>query len=174
VSNGYETGAALSVNSQIGKVMFNSNFRYSFNHIDKYLNQINATNQRSWNWNSFIMAPLPLDLKFISVFQFSGPVLDGQTETKMSPFYIFGLIKQFKNNSTLALLSFNPFAKNFFDSKATLQNSTIYQRTETYMKTQVAFAVSYSYNFKIGKSVEKQKHSVEQQIEEGGIKIPSF
>jgi len=174
VSNGYETGAALSVNSQIGKVMFNSNFRYSLNHIDKYLEQINATNQRSWNWNSFVMAPLPLDLKFISFFQLSGPVLDGQTETKMSPFYIVGLVKQFKNNSSLTLLSFNPFAKNFFDSKATLQNSTIYQRTETYMKTQVAFAVAYSYNFKIGKSIEKQKHSVEQQIEEGGIKIPSF
>jgi len=42
------------------------------------------------------------------------------------------------------------------------------------MKTQVAFAVAYSYNFKIGKSIEKQKHSVEQQIEEGGFKIPSF
>ncbi len=174
VSNGYETGAALSVSSQIGKVMFNSNFRYSFNHIDKYMNQIDATNQRSWNWNSFMMCPLPLDLKFISVFQFSGPVLDGQTETKMSPFYIFGLIKQFKNNSSLTLLSFNPFASKFFDSKATMQNSSVYQRTETYMKTQVAFAVAYSYNFKIGKSIEKQKRNVEQQIEEGGFKIPSF
>nr|MBP6663126.1 TonB-dependent receptor [Paludibacter sp.] len=174
VSNGYETGAALSVSSQIGKVMFNSNFRYSFNHIDKYMNQIDATNQRSWNWNSFMMCPLPLDLKFISVFQFSGPVLDGQTETKMSPFYIFGLIKQFKNNSSLTLLSFNPFAKNFFDSKATMQNSNVYQRTETYMKTQVAFAVAYSYNFKIGKSIEKQKRNIEQQIEEGGFKIPTF
>ncbi len=174
ISNGYETGAALSVNSQIGKVMFNSNFRYSFNHINKYFDQINETNQRSWNWNSFLMSPLPLDLKFISMFQLSGPVLDGQIETKMSPFYIVGLIKQFKNNSSLTLLSFNPFASKFFDSKATLRGGSIYQRTETYMKTQVAFAVAYSYNFKIGKSVEKQKRSVEQQIEEGGFKLPSF
>ena len=113
-------------------------------------------------------------MKFISFFQLSGPVLDGQTETKMSPFYLLGLVKQFKNNSSLTLLSFNPFAKNFFDSKATLRSNSIYQRTETYMKTQVAFAVAYSYNFKIGKSIEKQKRNVEQQIEEGGFKIPSF
>ena len=174
VSNGNETGAALSVNSQIGKVMFNTNFRYSFNHINSYLDQITATNQRSWNWNSFVMAPLPLDLKFISFFQLSGPVLDGQTETKMSPFYIVGLVKQFKNNSSLTLLSFNPFARNFFDSKATLRNNTIYQVTDTYMKSQVAFAVAYSYNFKIGKTIDKQKHNVEQQIEEGGLKLPTF
>jgi hypothetical protein len=174
ISNGYETGAGLSVNSQIGKVMFNSNFRYSFNHIDKYLDQINPTNQRSWNWNSFVMSPLPLDFKFISMLQLSGPVLDGQTETKMSPFYIFGIIKQFKNNSTLTLLSFNPFASKFFDSTTTLRNNSIYQQTETYLKTQTAFAIAYSYNFKIGKSIEKQKHNVEQQIEENGFKLPSF
>lgn len=173
VSNGNETGAALSVNSQIGKVMFNSNFRYSFNHINSYLDQITATNQRSWNWNSFVMAPLPLDLKFISFFQLSGPVLDGQTETKMSPFYIVGLVKQFKNNSSLTLLSFNPFARNFFDSKATLRNSTIYQLTDTYMKSQVAFAVAYSYNFKIGKTIDKQKHNVDQPAEDNNnFKLP--
>jgi hypothetical protein len=174
VSNGYEAGGGLSVNSQIGKVMFNSNFRYSFNHIDSYQNQITATNLRSWNWNSFLMSPLPLDLKFISMLQLSGPVLDGQTETKMSPFYILGLIKQFKNNSTLTVIAFNPFATKFFDSTATLQNNSVYQRTETYMKMQTAFAVAYSYNFKIGKSVDKQKHNVEQQVEEGGFKLPNF
>lgn len=174
VSNGYEAGGALSVNSQIGKVMFNSNFRYSLNHINSYLDQITATNQRSWNWNSFMMAPLPLDLKFISMFQISGPVLDGQTETKMSPFYLLGLIKQFKNNSSLTLLSFNPFSSKFFNSKATVQNNSFYQQTDTYMKAQVAFAVAYSYNFKIGKSIEKQKRNVEQSIEEGGFKLPNF
>ena len=174
VSNGYEAGGALSLNSQIGKVMFNSNFRYSFNHINSYLDQITATNQRSWNWNSFVMAPLPLDLKVISMFQVSGPVLDGQTETKMSPFYLVGLIKQFKNNSSLTLLSFNPFSSKFYNSKATVQNSSLYQRTDTYMKAQVAFAVAYSYNFKIGKNIEKQKRNVEQQLEEGGFKLPNF
>jgi len=121
-----------------------------------------------------MMAPLPLDLKVISMFQLSGPVLDGQTETKMSPFYLFGLIKQFKNNSSLTLLSFNPFSSKFYDSKATVQNSSLYQQSDTYMKAQVAFAVAYSYNFKIGKSIEKQKRNVEQQLEEGGFKLPNF
>jgi hypothetical protein len=42
------------------------------------------------------------------------------------------------------------------------------------MKMQTAFVVAYSYNFKIGKSVDKQKHNVEQQIEENGFKLPNF
>ena len=174
VSNGYEAGAGLSVNSQIGKVMFNSNFRYSFNHIDKYLEQITATNQRSWSWNSFVMCPLPLNFKFITMLQLSGPVLDGQTKTEMSPFYLAGVIKQFKNNSTLTLLSFNPFASKLFDSSSTLQNSSVYQRTEMYMNTKAAFVVMYSYNFKVGKTVDKQKRSIEQQMDDSLIKIPSF
>jgi len=172
ISNGYEAGSALSVNSQIGKVMFNSNLRYSTNHIDKYQNQIDATNQQTWNWNSFMMFPLPWDLKFIGMFNLSGPVLDGQTETQQSPFYLAGLVKQFKNNSTLTVISFNPFATKFFDSKATLRNNSIYQQTDTYMKTTAAFVLVYSYNFKIGKSVDKQKHNVDQPVEDNGFKLP--
>jgi len=172
ISNGYEAGSALSVNSQIGKVMFNSNFRYSTNHIDKYLNQIDATNQQTWSWNSFMMFPLPWDLKFIGMFNLSGPVLDGQTETQQSPFYLAGLVKQFKNNSTLTVISFNPFATKFFDSKATLRNNSIYQQTDTYMKTTAAFVLVYSYNFKIGKTVDKQKHNVDQPVEENAFKLP--
>jgi hypothetical protein len=172
VSNGSEAGAGLSVNSQIGSVLFNSNFRYSFNHIDRYLNQIDPTNQQTWNWNSFMMFPLPLDLKFISMFNISGPVLDGQTETLNSPFYMVGLVKQFKNNSTLTVISFNPFAGKFFDSTATLRNNSVYQQTDTYMKTTAAFVLVYSYNFKVGKSIEKQKHNVDQPVEENVIKLP--
>ena len=172
VSNGYEAGSGLSVNSQIGKVLFNSNFRYSFNHINQYLNQIDATNQQTWNWNSFVMFPMPWDLKFIAMFNLNGPVLDGQTETLQSPFYLAGLVKQFKNNSTLTVISFNPFASKFFDSTSTLRNNLIYQRTDTYMKTTAAIVLMYSYNFKVGKSVDKQKHNVEQQVEENGFKLP--
>jgi len=58
ISNGYETGLGLSVNSQIFMVMFNSNFRFSYNHIDKYLDQIEAINKSSWNWNSYAVCPL--------------------------------------------------------------------------------------------------------------------
>lgn len=172
ISNGYEAGSGLSVNSQIGKVLFNSNFRYSFNHIDRYQNQIDPTNQRSWNWNSFMMFPVPWDLKVISMFNLNGPVLDGQTVTKMSPFYFVGLVKQFKNNSSLNLIAFNPFASRFFDSTVTLNNNSVYQRTETYMKTTAAFVLMYSYNFKVGKSIEKQKRNVEQSVEDNGFKLP--
>lgn len=177
VSNGYEAGSGLSVNSQIGKVMFNSNFRYSFNHIDRYVDmnnitQIDSRNQRSWNWNSFMMFPLPWDLKVISMLNLNGPVLDGQTETRMSPFYFVGIIKQFKNNSTLNIIAFNPFASKFFNSTATLTNNSIYQQTNTYMKTTATFAFVYSYNFKVGKIVEKQKRNVEQPVEDNGFKLP--
>jgi hypothetical protein len=173
ISNGYEAGTGLSVNSQIGKVMFNSNFRYSFNHIDQYQSQIDPTNQRSWNWNSFMMFPVPWDLKVIGMFNLNGPVLDGQTVTQQSPFYLIGLIKQFKNNSTLNIIAFNPFASKFFNSTSTLRNNLIYQRTDTYMKTTAAFVVMYSYNFKVGKSIEKQKRNVEQQpAEDNGFKLP--
>jgi len=177
ISNGYEAGSGLSVNSQIGKIMFNSNVRYSFNHINRYtdvnnISQIDPTNQRSWNWNSFMMFPVPWDLKVISMLNLSGPVLDGQTETKMSPFYFIGLVKQFKNNSSLNIIAFNPFASKFFNSTSTLRTKTVYQRTETYMNTTAAFALMYSYNFKVGKSVEKQKHNVDQSLEENGFKLP--
>ena len=178
ISNGYEAGSGLSLNSQIGKVMLNSNFRYSFNHIDRYvdannISQIDPTNQRSWNWNSFMMFPLPWDLKVISMLNLNGPVLDGQTETRMSPFYFVGFVKQFKNNSTLNIIAINPFASKFFDSKVTLRNNLIYQRTETYMNTTAAIGIMYSYNFKIGKSIEKQKHNVDQQSDDNSnFKLP--
>jgi len=172
ISNGYEAGSGLSVNSQLGKVMFNSNFRYSFNHIDPYLNQILATNQQTWNWNSFVMFPLPWDMKFISMFNISGPVLNGQTETKTSPFYFIGLVKQFKNNSSFNIIAVNPFARKFSDNIVTLRNDLVYQRTESYLSMNTAFIVVYSYNFKIGKSIDKQKHNVEQQVEESGFKLP--
>jgi len=173
VSNGYEAGSGLSVNSQIGKLMFNSNFRYSFNHINQYQNQIQATNQRSWNWNSFMMFPIPWDLKVIGMLNLNGPVLDGQSVNQQSPFYLLGLVKQFKNNSSLNIIAFNPFATKFFDSKSTLRNNTFYQQTDTYMKTTAAFVLMYSYNFKVGKSIEKQKRNVEQQpAEDNGFKLP--
>ena len=118
------------------------------------------------------MAPLPWDLKLIAMLNISGPVLDGQTRTQMTPFYFVGLVKQFKNNSSLNIIAFNPFASRFFDSTSTLNTNLVYQRTDTYMKTQAAFAIMYSYNFKLGKSVDKEKHTVDQQMEENGFKLP--
>ena len=172
ISNGYEAGSGLSINSQIGKLLLNSNIRYSYNHIDRYKDQIDPTNQQGWNFNAFMMYPLPWDLKAISLIYLNGPVLDGQTVTRMSPFYFLGLVKQFKNNSTLNIIAFNPFASKFFDSTSTLRNNSIYQQTETYMNTTAAFALMYTYNFKVGKSVEKQKHNVETPTEDNGFKLP--
>jgi len=41
------------------------------------------------------------------------------------------------------------------------------------MKTTAAFVLVYSYNFKVGKSIEKQKRNVEQQpAEDNGFKLP--
>lgn len=173
ISNGYEAGGGLSVNSQIGKVLFNSDFRYSFNHIDRYLDQIDPTNQQSWRWNSFAMCPLPLNLQFLSLFYISGPVLDGQTETTSSAFYMVGISKQFKNNSTIRFFLFNPFASHFFDSKTTIRNKSIYQRQNYYMDMKYGFMLMYAYNFKVGKTIDKQKHNVEQQAEDSMLKIPT-
>jgi len=172
ISNGYEAGSGLSINSQIGKLLLNSNLRYTYNHVDRYSNQIDPTNQQGVNFNAFMMYPLPWDLKAISLIYLNGPVLDGQTVTKTSPFYFLGLVKQFKNNSTLNIIAFNPFARKFFDSTSIQRNNSIYQRTETYMNTTAAFALMYTYNFKVGKSVEKQKHDVDQPVEDNGFKLP--
>jgi hypothetical protein len=83
-----------------------------------------------------------------------------------------GFVKQFKNNSSLNIIAFNPFASKFFDNKVTLRNDLVYQQSESYLGMKAAFVLMYSYNFKIGKSVDKQKHNVEQQVEEGGFKLP--
>ena len=172
ISNGYETGSALSVNSQIGKVLFNSNFRYSFYHIDQYKDQINSTNRHGWNWNSFILFPLPHDFQIMSVMNFNGPVLDGQTETKSSPFYMMGAGKQFKGNHTMRLLVFNPFLGKFFENTSTIKNATVYQRSDYYMKSNFSFMLMYAYSFKVGKTIEKEKHNVEQQLQDNVIKMP--
>jgi len=172
ISNGYEAGGALSLNSQIGKVMLNSNFRYSYNHIDRYQNQIDPTNQQSWNWNSFVLFPLPKDFQFMAMTYISGPVLSGQTEIKSSGFFMCGIMKQIKTNHSLRLMAFNPFADKFFNSETTIRNDALYQRQNTYMKSQGSFMLMYVYSFKLGKTFDKAKHGVEQQVQDNLIKLP--
>ena len=172
ISNGYEAGCGLSVNSQIGKIMFNSNFRYSFNHIDQYLDQINAMNQHNWNWNSFVIFPLPKDFQFIAMAYLTGPILNGQTLTKSSGFYMGGINKQFKTNHSIRLFAFNPFSRKFFNSETTIRNSSFYQRQNSYMNSQGSFMLMYAYSFKLGKTIDKAKHSVEQQVQDNIMKLP--
>ena len=172
ISNGYEYGSVLAVSSQIGKVMFNSNFRYSFYHINSYLDQIDERSRHGWNWNSFAMCPLPANLQFMAMLNLNGPVLDGQTETKTSAMYLVGLGKQFKNNSVLRLMIYNPFAKNFVTSKSTIQNDYLYQTQSMYLKKDYGIMLLYVYSFKVGKTIERQKRSSEQQTQDNLMKLP--
>jgi hypothetical protein len=172
ISNGYNGGLGISVNAQITTLIFNSNFRYFRSHIDKYQDQIEAQDRNSWNWNSQIMCPLPLNLRFFSMLNLNGPTINGQETSKSSPFYLAGIVKQFKNNSSLTILAFNPFAENFFKSTVTLNNSSFYQRSQTFMNMKNAFLINYSYNFRLGKEVKAQKQETEQNIEENNIKLP--
>jgi outer membrane receptor protein involved in Fe transport len=171
ISNGYVAGGGLSLNAQIFMVMLNSNFRYSYNHIDSYQQQINAINKKTWNWNSNLVCPLPFNFRFFSMLNLNGPSVNGQEITKSSPFYIVGLIKQFKNNSSLNVLVFNPFAKKFFDNKTTLNSSSFYQSTESYMNVKNAIIINYTYSFKIGKDINLQKREAEQ-MEDNINKLP--
>ena len=172
ISNGYEYGSALAVSSQIGKVMFNSNIRYSFYHINSYLDQIDERSRHGWNWNSFAMCPLPANLQFMAMLNVNGPVLDGQTETKTSAMYLVGLGKQFKNNSVLRLMVYNPFAKNFVTSKATIKNDYLYQTQSMYLKKDYGIMLLYVYSFKVGKTIEREKRSSEQQTQDNLMKLP--
>jgi outer membrane receptor protein involved in Fe transport len=172
ISNGYETGIGIALNAQIAMVIFNSNFRYSYNHVDRYLTQIDQVDQQSWSWNSYAVSPLPLNLRLFTVLYMTGPTVNGQEVQKRSPFYLVGIVKQFKNNSSLNLMVFNPFAEKFFDNTTTINNQNLYQRSETYMHLKNAIMLSYSYNFKIGKAINLQKHNIEENNEENGNKLP--
>jgi hypothetical protein len=172
ISDGYETGIGLSVNSQIFMVMFNSNFRFSFNHIDKYKDQIEAVNKTSWNWNSYAVCPLPYNFRLFTVLNLNGPTINGQEESRMSPFYLVGLVKQFKNNMSLNLMMFNPFTDRLFDYKTKLNSNTFQQNSESYLHLRNAIMINLTYNFKIGKDINLQKRSVEQNIEDGMNRLP--
>jgi len=172
IANGYEYGGALSVNSQIGQILFNSNFRYSFYHVDKYLDQIDAMTRHGWNWNSFVMSPLPHNFQFMTMLYMTGPVLNGQTETKTSSIFLLGLGKQFKNNSVLRLIAYNPLTSNFYKSTTTINTGSLYQVQHNYMKKDYGFLLMYVYSFKVGKSIERQKRTVEQQSQDNMIKLP--
>jgi hypothetical protein len=172
ISNGYETGAGLSLNAQIAMIMVNSYFKYSYNHINSYLDQINATNKKGWSLNMYAMSPLPYKFNFFTVFNISSPYINGQEETKASPFILVGLMKQFKNNSSLRLMMFNPFGNKMFNNITTLRNNESYQRTESYMNVKNAIMLNYTYNFKIGKDIKAQKPNSEQENEDNGNKMP--
>jgi hypothetical protein len=164
VSNGYEYGSALAVNSQLGPIMLNSNFRYTFYHVDAYLDQIASMSRSSWNWNSFAMSQLPYNFNWMAMVNVSGPVLDGQTVTKSSMMYLLGLGKQFKNNSTLRLMVYNPFTNYFFKSTSTIRNNNFTQVSNNYLRKDYGILLLYVYTFKLGSTMaERAKRTEDQQ-----------
>ncbi|HET9571579.1 MAG TPA: outer membrane beta-barrel family protein [Bacteroidales bacterium] len=164
ISNGYEYGSALALNSQLGPVMLNSNFRYTKYHVDAYLDQIAAMNRGSWNWNSFAMSQLPKNFNIMAMVNVSGPVLNGQTVTKNSMMYLIGLGKQFKNNSQLRLMAYNPLSQYFFSQTSTIDNASLHQVNKNYLRKDYGFMLLYVYSFKLGNTmVERSKRTEEQQ-----------
>lgn len=163
VSDGYEYGTALALNSQLGPIMVNSNFRYTKYHVDAYLDQIAAMNRGSWNWNSFAMSSLPYNFNWMAMVNVSGPVLDGQTVSQNSMMYLIGLGKQFKNNSVLRLMTYNPFSNYFFKSNTTIDNTSLHQVSTNYLRKDYRVMLLYVYNFKLGSMKERTKHTEEQQ-----------
>jgi len=174
VSDGYEYGTALALNSQLGPIMLNSNFRYTKYHVDAYLDQIAAMNRGSWNWNSFAMSQLPKNFNILAMVNVSGPVLDGQTVSKNSMMYLVGLGKQFKNNGVLRFMVYNPFSNYFFRSSSTISNASLYQVNNNYLRKDYGFLLLYVYSFKLGNTMkERAKRTEEQQdVSNPMLKMP--
>ena len=174
VSDGYEYGSALALNSQLGPIMLNSNFRYTKYHVDAYLDQIAVMNRGSWNWNSFAMSQLPLNFNVMAMVNVNGPVLDGQSVSKNAMMYLLGLGKQFKNNSTLRLMLYNPFSNYFFKSTTTIDNASLHQVSNNFLHKDYGFLLLYAYNFKLGSTMkERAKRTEEQQdVSNPMLKMP--
>lgn len=172
ISNGYEYGGNLSINAQLGPVMVNSNLRYSLFHVDKYLDQIDATNRQGWNWNGFAMCPLPTNMHLIALVNWNGPMLDGQLETRMDLMHLIGLGKQFKNNSVLRLMAYNPFSKDFMHQQSRINTAALTQTQHMYLHKDMGVMLMYVYSFKVGKTIERERKTVEQQTQEKLINLP--
>ena len=174
VSNGYEYGSALALNSQLGPIMLNSNFRYTKYHVNAFLNQIAVMNRGGWNWNSFAMSTLPYNFNWMAMVNVNGPVLDGQTVSKSEMMYLIGLGKQFKNNSVLRLMVYNPFSNYFFKATTTIDNASIHQISTNYLRKDYGCMLLYVYNFKLGSSMkERAKRTEEQQdVSNPMLKMP--
>lgn len=173
VSDGYEYGTALALNSQLGPIMLNSNFRYTKYHVDAYLDQIAPMNRGSWNWNSFAMSSLPYNFNWMAMVNVSGPVLDGQTVSQNKMMYLIGLGKQFKNNSVLRLMAYNPFSNYFFQSTTTIDNPSLHQVSTNYLRKDYGVLLLYVYNFKLGSMKDRAKHTEDQQdVSNPMLKMP--
>lgn len=172
ISNGYEYGGNLSVNAQVGSVMVNSNLRYSLFHVDRYRDQIDATNRQGWNWNGFVMCPLPANTHAMVLVNWNGPMLDGQVETRTDLMHVLGVGKQFKNNSVLRLMAYNPFGKYFVHQEARIHTTALTQTQHVYLRKDYGVMLMYIYSFKVGQSIERQRKTVEQPSQNTLLNLP--
>lgn len=155
LSNGFETGAGISLYSQIYKSIINAYFSYYFQHTDQYQDQVNAINNIGWRCRTSIMYPLPKDFKVFAMINLPGPYANGQKIEFKSPFYLFGIMKQFKNNSAIKIMMFNPLSNEMFRSKYTINNSDLFEVSNSYMKMKNIVLFNYSKTFKTGKKLSK-------------------
>jgi hypothetical protein len=171
ISNGYEAGSSLAINSQYNKFMFNLYLKYFYSHTDSYLDQINASNKKGFSWNAYVICPLPYKANFMTGIYLTTPTINGQTETKQDPSYMVGLVKQF-GTCSLRVLAINPFGNYLNKQTATLRSSSIYQVTDSYMKIKNVIMLNFTYNFKIGKDINRQKANSESESDDNQLKLP--
>ena len=70
------------------------------------------------------------------------------------------------------MMAFNPFATRNFYTSSTIDNGTLYQKSESYMNFKNAFLINYSINFKVGKDINSQKRNQEQSPDDNMLKLP--
>jgi len=120
------------------------------------------------------MSQLPLNFNVMAMVNVNGPVLDGQSVSKNAMMYLLGLGKQFKNNSTLRLMLYNPFSNYFFKSTTTIDNASLHQVSNNFLHKDYGFLLLYAYNFKLGSTMkERAKRTEEQQdVSNPMLKMP--
>lgn len=118
------------------------------------------------------MSPLPYKMNIFANFYTNSPYINGQEETKSWPMFMAGITKQFKNNSSIRIMAYNPFADHVFKSTTTLRGGDIYQKSTYYMDLRNAIMINYTYNFKFGKDINVQKRAGGKETEENGSRMP--
>jgi hypothetical protein len=163
ISNGYETGAGISVNTQLAMVMVNSYFRYIYYHIDSYQDQILAVDKNGWSWNVNVMSPLFYKINFMGYFNMNSPSVNGQEEYKSYPMYYLGLRRPVFGTGSVMIMAINPLGGHVNKNTTTLKNEAIYQRTDSHIMLKNAIILTFTYNFKSGKEISARKSTGDQE-----------
>jgi hypothetical protein len=163
ISNGYETGTGISINTQLAMVMINTYFRYIYYHIDSYKDQIVAVDKNGWNLNVNLMTPLFYKINFMGYFNMNSPSVNGQEEYKSYPMYYMGLRRPVLGTGSVMIMAINPLGNYVNRNTTTLKNDVIYQRTDSHLMLKNAIIFTFTYNFKSGKEFSTHKNAGEQE-----------